>query len=551
MINWDKELEEIFADPLLADVKAPRRRPTSADRLVAAFQEVEDFRKAHGRLPEDTPAERTLYHRWKCVLKPENIERCRPYDELGILPAPDDTASSNAVATRHGASTEAAVTKTAEEPAVAYGRELTEEEMLESILNDPLLADVGAGDDLGIFDVPDYMRRRLEERREAEYVGKHRPCDDFDKYADGFRDIQQGLKEGRYRLVKFSETNLKVGRYFVEQGVIGYLAAMEADRRRRGERFDGRTLVVYENGSEADIKYRTITKNLRVDGYSVVAADDEASAELERSFTVVEGDVESGTIYVLRSKSTRPEIAAIKDLYKIGFTVTTVESRIANARQEPTYLCADVEVVATWKVYNVKSSTFEALIHRLFAAVQLQVTVDGHRPKEWFIVPFRIIEQAVTGIIQGVPMSYDAQLKQLVILKSKKGMKCLSVQQPWASLICMGIKDVENRSWRAEEAPGRILIHTGAKVDRYAQDEAEDIIGHELPELPRGCIVGYVEVYGFTRESDSVWAGEGKGSEWKWLLRNAKMFKEPIPYKGSLGLFNVPDIDPDNLPETV
>ena len=150
-----------------------------------------------------------------------------------------------------------------------------------------------------------------------------------------------------------------------------------------------------------------------------MAADDEVTAELERSFTVVEGDVESGTIYVLRSKSTRPEIAAIKDLYKIGFTVTSVESRIANARQEPTYLCADVEVVATWKVYNVKSSTFEALIHRLFAAVQLQVTVDGHRPKEWFIVPFRIIEQAVTGIIQGVPMSYDAQLKQLVILKSK------------------------------------------------------------------------------------------------------------------------------------
>ena len=90
---------------------------------------------------------------------------------------------------------------------------------------------------------------------------------------------------------------------------------------------------------------------------------------------MVEGDVESGTIYVLRSKSTRPEIAAIKDLYKIGFTVTTVESRIANARQEPTYLCADVEVVATWKAHNVKSSTFEALIHRLFAAVQS----SGHR----------------------------------------------------------------------------------------------------------------------------------------------------------------------------
>ncbi|MBO5268044.1 MAG: GIY-YIG nuclease family protein [Muribaculaceae bacterium] len=129
-----------------------------------------------------------------------------------------------------------------------------------------------------------------------------------------------------------------------------------------------------------------------------------------------DNDVESGTIYVLRSKSTRPEIAAIKDLYKIGFTVTSVESRIANAKNEPTYLCADVEVVATWKVYNVKSSTFEALIHKLFASVLLQVTVDGHRPKEWFIVPFRAVEEAVNAVISGKSIEYNPQLQHIVYL---------------------------------------------------------------------------------------------------------------------------------------
>ena len=127
-------------------------------------------------------------------------------------------------------------------------------------------------------------------------------------------------------------------------------------------------------------------------------------------------DVESGTIYVLRSKSARSEIAAIKDLYKIGFTVTSVESRIGNAKNEPTYLCADVEVVATWKVYNVKYSTFEALIHKLFAPVQLQVTVDGHRPKEWFIVPFHIIEEAINLIIARKPIMYDESLQQIILL---------------------------------------------------------------------------------------------------------------------------------------
>ena len=98
----------------------------------------------------------------------------------------------------------------------------------------------------------------------------------------------------------------------------------------------------------------------------------------------------------------------------IGFTAISVESRIANAKNEPTYLCADVEIVATWKVYNVKSSTFEALIHKLFAGVQLQVTVDGHRPKEWFIVPFKVIEEAINATILGKPIEYNPQLLQII-----------------------------------------------------------------------------------------------------------------------------------------
>lgn len=394
MINWDEELEKIFDDPLLADVSAPRKRTTSSDRLVAGFQEILAFYEANGRLPEDTPAETSLYHKWVGLLKSDKkIECCRPFDDLGILPQP---------------------VQTVEEPEAEYHRELTEEEQLEAILNDPLLADIEDCADLGLFDVPEYMRQRIEARREAEYVGKRRPCEDFDKYADGFKEIQHGLKSGKYRLVKFSESSLKVGRYFVEQGIIGYLAAFEDERKNKFGRLDGRTRVIYENGSEADIKFRTITKNLSVDGYSIMDSSDITSDEFERCFTLSDDDVESGTIYVLRSKSTRPEIAVIQNLYKIGFTVSSVESRIANAKNEPTYLYADVEVVATWKVYNVKSSTLEALIHKLFAAAQLQIIVDGHRPKEWFIVPFKVIEEAVQAIISGKSIEYNPYLQQII-----------------------------------------------------------------------------------------------------------------------------------------
>lgn len=397
MIDWDKELEEIFEDPLFADVKPPRKRQTSSDRLIAGFQEILDFYQAKGRLPQDCAEESTLFHKWKGVLKNEKkIERCRPFDDLGILPQPIPSI---------------------EEPQAEYNHELTAEDELEAILKDPLFADDEAHDDLGgLFDIPDYMRQRMEARKEAEYIGKRRPCEDFAQFAPGFKQVQQGLKSGSLRLAKFSVKHLKVGNYFVEDGMIGYLAAFEDEGvNRHGDR-DGRTRVIYENGAEADIKFKTITKNLSVTGFSILDCSDMSDTELERCFSITEKDVESGTIYVLRSKSTRPDIASIKDLYKIGFTGTSLESRLANARTEPTYLCADVEVVATWKVYNVKSSTFEALIHKLFAAVQLQITVDGRRPKEWFVVPLSVIEQAVTGIIQGKKMMYDPQFRQIVYL---------------------------------------------------------------------------------------------------------------------------------------
>lgn len=398
MIDWNKELEKLFEDPLFADVTAPRKRSTSCDRLIAGFQNILAFYEANGRLPEDnaSEAETALYHRWIGLIKSKrNIERCRSFDDLGILPHQDEAPGL---------------------PHQENDGVPTVEEQLEDIFNDPLFADVDEGVDNGLFDIPEYMRQRLEARKEAEYVGRCVPCEDFDRYEPLFKEVHDGLESGKYRLVKFSVKNLKVGSYFVEEGMIGYLAAFDDQGwNRHGDR-DGRTRVIYENGTESDVKYKTITKNLSVTGYSVVDSSEMSDEELRQYFTLSDKDVESGTIYVLRSKSVRPEIAALKDLYKIGFTVTSVESRIANAKNEPTYLCADVEVVATWKVYNVKSSTFEALIHKLFAAVQLQVIVNGHRPKEWFVVPLKVIEEAADAIISGKSIAYNPLLKQIVYL---------------------------------------------------------------------------------------------------------------------------------------
>lgn len=393
MIDWDKELETIFTDPLFADVVAPKKRPSSSDRLIAGFQTICDYYEANGKLPDEVSTPK-LYHNLKGILAHEaKIEKCRPFDNFGILPQKDVPPKSECEL----------VTNV-----------LAEEEMLEQILDDPLLSDITSGDALDMFNVPEYMKERMAARKEADYVGKRVPCEDFDRFADGFKEVHTGLKDGKYKLVKFSIKHLQAGRYFVEEGIIGYLAAFEDEAVDRYGIRDGRTRIIYENGSEADIKLKTLTKNLSVTGYSIQDSSEMSDEEFEKRFTLTDKDIESGTVYVLRSKSARPEIVAIKNLYKIGFTITSVESRIANARKEPTYLYADVEVVATWKVYNVKSSTFEALVHKLFAAVRLQVTVDGYRPQEWFVVPFHVIEEAINAIISGECIEYDPKFQQII-----------------------------------------------------------------------------------------------------------------------------------------
>lgn len=145
-------------------------------------------------------------------------------------------------------------------------------------------------------------------------------------------------------------------------------------------------------------------------------------------------------------------------------------------------------------------------------------------------------------------------------------MKALNVQQPWASLICLGIKDIENRSWKPKETPGRYLIVASSKkVPKTFLDylESEDqymeiltaqdmgIIPLDLSELPTSAIVGYAEIEGFHEQTDSCWGYTGEGNI-NWKLCNAHLFKAPIPFtKGKLHLYDIPEISEENLPDTL
>ncbi|QOR48077.1 GIY-YIG nuclease family protein [Trueperella pecoris] len=182
-------------------------------------------------------------------------------------------------------------------------------------------------------------------------------------------------------------------------------------RLRRRERLR----VIFENGTESDLYRQSLSTRLHEEGGLAVIAPDVTLEE------IVEGDIPSGTIYVLESLSTDPEVRGIRDLHKIGFTTTTVEQRIAGAEKSPTYLMAPVKVVDVYRVYNMRTSALEHLLHRVFGSVrvdmrQMGMSGESAQPSEWFIVPREVIAEAVDLVVTGdiVDYEYDKAIQALV-----------------------------------------------------------------------------------------------------------------------------------------
>lgn len=122
-------------------------------------------------------------------------------------------------------------------------------------------------------------------------------------------------------------------------------------------------------------------------------------------------------------------------------------------------------------------------------------------------------------------------------------MKALTIKQPWAHLIALGIKDVENRTWRTHFR-GRIYIHASASKPEYFKNLTLVQL-HSLPVEAKenvvkrsyctSAIIGEVEIVDCIKDSKSIWAIEGS---WHWVLKNAVMYEKPIPnVKGKLSFW--------------
>jgi hypothetical protein len=378
-------LDEILADDpleLLGEAKAKAKTLNEDDRLLVSFEEINAFIEESGHEPKKSAnmSERNLFSRLDGIRQnPDKIEFLKPYDRFNIL-------------------------------------EKVEINSIEDILNDDvfgLLENENSEDIFTLKHVP-------KERDQADYVAQRKPCKNFAKYEELFKEVQDDLRNGSRKLVKFNERFFEEGNFFVVKGVLAYLQKIEQPKKDKFNKLDGRTKIIFENGTESNMLLRSFGKGLYEDGYFVSLQDDRV---LDKLLPVSKDDTKTGYIYVLESLSNDDKISSIKNLYKIGYSTTDVKERIKNAINEPTYLMAPVRIVTVYEAYNMNTQKFEQLIHRFFGKVCLNVDIfgdDGKRyaPREWFILPLDIIEQVIELIITGeiVNYRYDEKSEELVFI---------------------------------------------------------------------------------------------------------------------------------------
>jgi len=416
-MDKDSILDEIFNnDPLgLLNVKPKASNARTADeRLLASFQEINDFVESNdGKEPEPNMSnisEYQLYSRLKNLREDiEKVEQLKPHDINNLLPA--------------------IAIDEVNEPPEEYHKP-KEINSIDDLLGDDSL-DILGGDDAGLFDFKHTPKDY--ERAQADFVARRKPCKNFEEYERLFKEVQKDLASGKRKLIDFKETLLKEGNFYVNNGIVLYLESIDKEAREwsRGEneqnrlrKFeDGRTRTIFENGTESNMYFRSLAKALIMNGRVVTQNIDKVNEGFIENFSsITEEDEEAGYIYVLKSKSTDERITLTQNLYKVGYSKTEVEERIKNAEKEPTYLMAPVRIKGAWKCFNMNPQKLEQLLHNFFGNSCLEIDVfdekgKRHTPREWFIAPFEVIEQAIELIINGkiVKYRYDEENGVIVL----------------------------------------------------------------------------------------------------------------------------------------
>lgn len=381
--SLEDELKD-FAEP---DKKGGR--PAREERIIAGFEEIQKFVNEHGRQPLHGEG-RDIFERLYAV----RLDRLRQFPDCREILTPLDGQGL-----------------------LGDVRELQTE-----LDDDALMAELEG------LDAPSEIENlvhvpRPEEVKRPDEVATRKPCADFQKFKPLFQKVQEELKADIRKARLFElKSEIEPDRYFIVNGQVAYVAEKGGVFTNDQGRRDARLRLIFDNGTESNMLMRSLQRQLHADPAGRRITDPDVGPLFGSSSE--QGDLGSGTIYVLRSHCNDSRIADHREvIHKIGVTGNDVQSRIASARVDPTFLLADVEIVATYELFNVNRVKLENLIHRFFEPARLDLEMKDRfgkpfRPREWFLVPLDAIDDAVQRIKGGTIMNckYDVDSARVVMI---------------------------------------------------------------------------------------------------------------------------------------
>lgn len=379
----------------VAPLKTSSRTPRE-ERIIAGFEDILRFYEEYGRIPQHGE-DRDIFERLYAV----RIDQLRKLPEARTLLAELDG------------------------PGLLSGAAAVQVDV-DALDEDALLAELGIDDALAGQNDITVLRhvRPYIEIKAAEEIANRTPCVDFDRFKPLFEEAESGLKTGAWLTRPFvKNASIELGDFFIIGGQIAYVAEINEGEKTKDGRDNPRLRVIFDNHTESNLLLRSLSRSLYPDGDTPVGRRLIRKDDGPLFGGVTEpNDIETGTIYVLRSLSSHPFVAEHRELiHKIGVTGGKVESRIAAAEKDATYLLAGVEVIATYKLHNLNRTKLENIFHRLFGAAQIDLTIEDRfgcpvKPREWFLVPLHVIDEAVQRIRDGsiTDVVYDPKTARLV-----------------------------------------------------------------------------------------------------------------------------------------
>lgn len=388
------EDDELLAE-LGVEVEAKHigSRTPREERIIAGFEEIERFVEQHGHMPQHGE-DKDIFERIYAV----RLDKIRASTECKTVLAEFDKKG------------------------LLLGRAVLPESIPDDMDDDALLSELGV-EIASENDITKLIHVKTRaEKKAAEEIGQRTPCNDFEKFKPIFIQIQAELKADIRKSRRFKvDASINKGEFFILGGQIAYVAEMGELTQDSYGKWDARLRVIYDNGTESNILLRSLQKALYKDEAGRRITDPNAGPLFAEE--VADDDIESGTIYVLRSKSDHPEIKKNYEvLHKIGVTGGSVEKRIGNAKLDPTFLMADVEIVATYELFNINRIKLENLLHRFFETARLDIQINDRFgnpifPREWFLVPLFIIDDVVEKIKDESLSKYRYEINEVKLIK--------------------------------------------------------------------------------------------------------------------------------------